>query len=84
MGSIVILASCEYYFIIVYEKLVQHPSNNKLIAEKVSFVCHDQNILILLVGCVLCKQLSEQHTHTRTHTNKNNTHTHTHKLEKMC
>ena len=28
MGIIVILASCEYHFIRVYENLVQHPSNN--------------------------------------------------------
>ena len=33
-----------------------------------------KNVLISLPDCVLCKQLSEQHTHT--HTNKNNTHTH--------
>ena len=28
MGSIVILASCEYHFVRVHEHLVQHTSNN--------------------------------------------------------
>ena len=31
MGKVVILASCEYYFIRVHENLVQHPSRNKSI-----------------------------------------------------
>ena len=35
MGIIVILVSCEYYFIRVYENLVQHPSNN------ISIICLD-------------------------------------------
>ena len=31
MSKIVILASCEHHFIRLYENLVQHPKNNKMI-----------------------------------------------------
>ena len=36
-GGKVILASCEYHFIVVYENLVQHPSNNILFIIKLIF-----------------------------------------------
>ena len=42
IGGIVILASREYYFIIVHENLVEHPSNNISIIE-----IHNEVILLL-------------------------------------